>query len=47
VFDGAREEEIRAALGQAGLPEDGKVDLYDGRTGDKFDRPVTVGSSTC
>ncbi|CAA9572219.1 MAG: DNA-directed RNA polymerase beta subunit [uncultured Thermomicrobiales bacterium] len=43
VFDGAREEEIRAALGQAGLPEDGKVDLYDGRTGDKFDRPVTVG----
>ncbi len=43
VFDGAREEEIRAALVEAGLPEDGKVDLYDGRTGEKFDRPVTVG----
>ncbi len=43
VFDGAKEEEIRAALAEAGLPEDGKVDLYDGRTGEKFDRPVTVG----
>src|SRR5215213_1965019 len=43
VFDGAKEEEIRAALRDAGLPEDGKVDLYDGRTGEKFDRPVTVG----
>jgi DNA-directed RNA polymerase subunit beta len=43
VFDGAREEEIRAALVEAGLPEDGKVDLYDGRTGERFDRPVTVG----
>ena len=43
VFDGAREEEIRAALIEAGLPEDGKVDLYDGRTGEMFDRPVTVG----
>ncbi|MDQ4099710.1 MAG: DNA-directed RNA polymerase subunit beta, partial [Chloroflexota bacterium] len=43
VFDGAREEEIRDALREAGLPEDGKVDLYDGRSGDKFDRPVTVG----
>jgi DNA-directed RNA polymerase subunit beta len=43
VFDGAREEEIRDALGEAGLPRDGKVDLYDGRTGEKFDRPVTVG----
>ena len=28
---------------RVGLPEDGKVDLYDGRKGDKFDRPVTVG----
>ena len=37
------EEEIRQALREAGLPEDGKVDLYDGRTGEKFDRPVTVG----
>ena len=43
VFDGAKEEEIRDALREAGLPEDGKVDLYDGRTGEKFDRPVTVG----
>jgi DNA-directed RNA polymerase subunit beta len=43
VFDGAKEEEIRDALTEAGLPQDGKVDLYDGRTGEKFDRPVTVG----
>jgi DNA-directed RNA polymerase subunit beta len=43
VFDGASEEQIRTALREAGLPEDGKVDLYDGRTGEKFDRPVTVG----
>jgi DNA-directed RNA polymerase subunit beta len=43
VFDGAHEEEIRIALREAGLPEDGKVDLYDGRSGEKFDRPVTVG----
>src|SRR5215211_3980196 len=43
VFDGAREDEIRDALREAGLPEDGKVDLYDGRSGEKFDRPVTVG----
>jgi DNA-directed RNA polymerase subunit beta len=43
VFDGASEQQIRTALREAGLPEDGKVDLYDGRTGEKFDRPVTVG----
>ncbi len=43
VFDGAHEDEIRDALREAGLPEDGKVDLYDGRDGEKFDRPVTVG----
>ena len=43
VFDGANEDQIRDALREAGLPEDGKVDLYDGRTGEKFDRPVTVG----
>ena len=43
VFDGAKESEINAILGEAGLPEDGRVDLYDGRTGEKFDRPVTVG----
>jgi DNA-directed RNA polymerase subunit beta len=43
VFDGASEADIRAELTAAGLPDDGKVDLYDGRTGEKFDRPVTVG----
>jgi DNA-directed RNA polymerase subunit beta len=43
VFDGARESEIEALLTEAGLPTDGKVDLYDGRTGERFDRPVTVG----
>jgi DNA-directed RNA polymerase subunit beta len=43
VFDGASEVEIQELLEQAELPLDGKVDLYDGRTGEKFDRPVTVG----
>jgi len=43
VFDGATEEEIRKALKEAGLPEDGKVVLYDGRTGDSFTQKVTVG----
>jgi DNA-directed RNA polymerase subunit beta len=43
VFDGATEEHIRTALGQAGLPEDGKTVLYDGRTGEAFDHRVTVG----
>ncbi|HEX8599593.1 MAG TPA: DNA-directed RNA polymerase subunit beta [Chloroflexia bacterium] len=43
VFDGATEESIHEELERAGLPRDGKVDLYDGRTGDKFDNPVTVG----
>jgi DNA-directed RNA polymerase subunit beta len=43
VFDGARENEIKALLRQAGLPESGKTDLYDGTTGDKFEQPVTVG----
>jgi DNA-directed RNA polymerase subunit beta len=43
VFDGASEGDIREELRAAGLPDDGKVDLYDGRTGEKFDRPVTVG----
>ena len=43
VFDGAREEDIREALKQAGLREDGKTILYDGRTGRQFDNPVTVG----
>ncbi len=43
VFDGASEEEIRQELIKAGLPPDGKVTLYDGRTGEPFDNPVTVG----
>ena len=43
VFDGAAEEEIKAMLKLAGLPESGQTTLYDGRTGDAFDRPVTVG----
>ncbi len=43
VFDGASEKEIKAMLKLAGLPEDGQTTLYDGRTGDAFDRKVTVG----
>jgi len=43
VFAGASVEEIKAELKQAGLPEDGKVDLRDGRSGDPFDQRVTVG----
>ena len=43
VFDGAHEDEIRGMLKLAGLPESGQTILYDGRTGDAFDRPVTVG----
>jgi DNA-directed RNA polymerase subunit beta len=43
VFDGASESDIREALEQADLPADGKTTLYDGRTGDPFDQPVTVG----
>jgi len=43
VFDGATEDELWSWLKLAGLPEDGKVTLYDGRTGDAFHRPVTVG----
>ena len=43
VFDGATEAQIRERLEQAGLPTDGKSILYDGRTGDAFDQPVTVG----
>lgn len=40
---GATEEDIQKELKAAGLPGDGKVDLFDGRTGEKFDQPVTVG----
>lgn len=43
VFDGAHEEEIKALLRLAELPESGQTTLYDGRTGDAFDRQVTVG----
>jgi DNA-directed RNA polymerase subunit beta len=43
VFDGAHEDEIKGMLGQADLPHDGKITLYDGRTGTAFDHPVTVG----
>lgn len=43
VFDGASEEEMRRMLRLADLPESGQITLYDGRTGDAFDRPVTVG----
>ena len=43
VFDGAHEADIRAMLKEAGMDEDGKVQLYDGRTGEPFDNRVTVG----
>jgi len=43
VFDGASEADIEAMLTEAGLPPDGKVTLYDGRTGSAFDQNVTVG----
>jgi DNA-directed RNA polymerase subunit beta len=43
VFDGATESELRQMLRLAGLPESGQATLFDGRTGESFDRPVTVG----
>jgi len=43
VFDGANEAEIKHLLKLAGLPESGQTTLYDGRTGDSFERPITVG----
>ncbi len=43
VFDGAKEHNIREALVKAGYPEDGKLTLYDGRTGETFDNRITVG----
>ncbi|HSN57903.1 MAG TPA: DNA-directed RNA polymerase subunit beta [Clostridiaceae bacterium] len=43
VFDGAREEDIIKCLSDAGYRQDGKTILYDGRTGEAFDNPVTVG----
>ena len=43
VFDGAKESQIKSLLNEAGLDESGQITLYDGRTGRKFERPVTVG----
>ena len=43
VFDGATDEEIREMFRESGYSEDGKTTLYDGRTGEAFDHPVTVG----
>ena len=43
VFDGATDEEIKELFKQAGLREDGKTVVYDGRTGEPFDQPITVG----
>ena len=43
VYDGARELDIMATLERLGMPKDGKTQLYDGRTGDPYDRKVTVG----
>ena len=43
VFDGATEVEIKSMLDAAGLPRSGQITLHDGRTGEAFDRPVTVG----
>ena len=43
MFEGASEDEIRGMLEQAGLPEDGKTLLFDGKSGEAFDNPVTVG----
>ncbi|HEX9663710.1 MAG TPA: DNA-directed RNA polymerase subunit beta, partial [Candidatus Binatia bacterium] len=43
VFDGAREEEIKKALKDQGLPESGKITLYDGMSGEAFDQEVAVG----
>ena len=43
AFDGASEEEIKGMLELAGLPTSGQAQLFDGRSGDPFDRPVTIG----
>ena len=43
VFDGATEKDVKEVLKEAGMSEDGKMTLYDGRTGDPFDKPITVG----
>jgi DNA-directed RNA polymerase subunit beta len=43
VFDGAKESEIKELLALAGIPESGQIQLWDGRTGEAFDRQTTVG----
>jgi hypothetical protein len=43
VFDGIKEADIKSLLKLADLPESGQEQLYDGRTGEAFDRPITVG----
>ena len=43
VFEGATEEDVKELLAKAGMSEDGKMTLYDGRTGDPFASPITVG----
>ena len=43
VFDGAKEEEVKSMLELAGLPRNGQTQLFDGRTGEKFDRETTIG----
>jgi DNA-directed RNA polymerase subunit beta len=43
VFDGAKEDEIKAMLALAGMPESGQMTLFDGRSGEQFERQVTVG----
>jgi DNA-directed RNA polymerase subunit beta len=43
IFDGAKEKEIRSKLKQAKLPEDGKITLYDGLTGEPMEEKITVG----
>ena len=43
VFDGAKESEVKKMLELAGLPLSGQTKLYDGRTGELFDRPITIG----
>ena len=43
VFDGAKESEVKAMLELAGLPTSGQTQLFDGRTGEKFDRKTTLG----
>ena len=43
VFDGIKEKEIRGYLKEAGLPENAKIRLFDGRTGECFDQEIVVG----